>query len=146
MPPKYRKRFVLLLLALVISSAAFQTVQACVCPDGDDLTLGKFKSARFVVVNKIVSVHKEPKIQIVFNGGEVTREPLMVITSVKMIVEDVYKGDLKAGDEKIFGQGESSCLMEFREEGVGTRTTCLPSWRRESRNGLTERLRIYSKQ
>jgi hypothetical protein len=45
----------------------------------------------------------------------------MTIVSIKMIVEKVYKGDLKAGDEMIFGQGESNCLVEFQEEEVGTK-------------------------
>jgi hypothetical protein len=38
-----------------------------------------------------------------------------------MIVERVYKGDLNAGEETIFGQGGSDCLVEFREEEVGTK-------------------------
>ena len=38
-----------------------------------------------------------------------------------MIVEKVYKGDLKAGDEMIFGKGESECLVEFDEDEVGAK-------------------------
>jgi hypothetical protein len=103
MTRKHRKRFVLLLLVLITFLAAGQTVQACVCPDGDDSTLGRFESARFVVVNKVVSVNKQP--------GTITT-----------IVEKVYKGDLKAGDEMIFRQGENAdCLVTFQDEDVGAK-------------------------
>ena len=120
MAPKHRKKFVFLLLVLVAFLAAEQTVQACVCPDGDDSTLGKFESARFVVVNKIISVNKQPGFQTVSGGAEVNQEP--IITSITTIVEKVYKGDLKVGDEMIFGQGDhADCLVEFEEEEVGAK-------------------------
>ena len=121
MTPKHRKRFVLLLLVLVTFLAAGQAVRACVCPEGDDSTLGKFESARFVVVNKIISVQKEPRVRVVSNGAEVTHEPIMTIVSIKMIVEKVYKGNLKVGDEMIFGQGDSDCLLKFQEREIGTK-------------------------
>ena len=121
MTARYRKRFVLAMLVLVTFLAVGQTVQACVCADGDNSTLGKFESARFVVVNKIISVQKQPRVQLVSNGAKVIRKPIMTITSIKMIVEKVYKGNLKVGEEMIFGQGESDCLVEFREEEVGTK-------------------------
>lgn len=113
------QRFVLLLLVVVAFLAAGQCVQACHCPDRDESTLGKFERARFVVVNRIISVNKEPRVRTVYSGTEVIPEPFMAITSITMIVEKVYKGDLKAGDEMIFGQGESECLVEFQEEQVG---------------------------
>lgn len=119
MTHKFEKRFVLLLLSLVTLLAVGQDVQACVCSVSDDSTLGKFNRAQFVVVNKIVSVNKEPRLQVVFHGTTSTREPVMTITSITMIVEKVYKGNLKAGDEMIFEQGEGNCMMQFREEDVG---------------------------
>ena len=121
MTPHYRNRFVLLLPVLVTLVGVAQSVQACVCAGGDNSTLGKFESARFVVVNKIISVHKEPAVQSVSSGAETTHTPIMTIVSVKMIVEKVYKGDLKVGDEMIFGQGGSDCLVDFREDEVGTK-------------------------
>ena len=121
MTSNYRKRFVLLWLVLLAFLAVARSAQACKCPDGDDSTLGKFERARFVVVNKITSVNKEPRVRVVYSGTEVINEPFMAITSITMIVEKVYKGDLKAGDEMIFGQGESECLVEFQEEEVGAK-------------------------
>jgi hypothetical protein len=121
MTPKIRKRFVLLLLVLVSFFAADQSVRACGCPEGDDSHSASLRVRNFVVVNKIISVHKEPRVRIVSNGAEVTHESIMTIVSIKMIVEKVYKGNLKAGDEMIFGQGESNCLVEFQEEEVGTK-------------------------
>ena len=105
MTPRRRNRFVPLLLVLFTFLAAGQTVLACVCPGGDNSTLGKFESARFVVVNKIISVNKQTAVQ-----------------TVTTIVEKVYKGDLKAGDEMIFGQVENAdCWMEFQEGDVGAK-------------------------
>jgi hypothetical protein len=121
MIPKYRRRFVLLLPVIVTLIGAAQTVRACVCTDGDNSTLGRFESARFVVVNKIVSVHKEPRVEVVSTAGRTTHEPIMTIVSIKMIVEKVYKGNLKVGSEMIFGQGESNCVVDFREEEVGAK-------------------------
>ena len=121
MTQKYQNRFVLPLLVLVIFFVADRTVQACVCSGGDNSTLGKFESAQNVVVNKIVSLHKEPRVRVVSSGGEVRREPIMTIVSIKMIVEKVYKGNLKAGDEMIFGQGENYCSEKFEEKEVGAR-------------------------
>lgn len=96
----------MLLLLLLTFLAGVGTIQGCVCPDGDNSALGKFESARFVVVNKITSVNK----------------PATTITSITTIVEKVYKGNLKAGDEMIFGQGENAdCLVNFREEYVGAK-------------------------
>lgn len=120
MTPNYRKRLVRWLLVLITFLALVQAVQACVCSKRDDSTLGKFDRARFVVVNKIISVQKEPRVRIIYSGKGVIREPIMTIVSIKMIVEKVYKGDLKVGDDMIFGQGESDCLVEFDENEVGT--------------------------
>src|ERR1044072_337729 len=120
MTSKDRKRFFRWLLVLVTFLAAAYAVQACVCSARDDSTLGKFEKARFVVVNKIVSLQKEPRVRIVYSGKEEIREPIMTIVSIKMIVERVYKGDLKVGDEMIFTQVESDCFVEFDEDQVGT--------------------------
>ena len=53
MSRKYQNRFVLPVLVLLTFLAVAQRVQACQCPGGDNSTLGKFESARFVVVNKL---------------------------------------------------------------------------------------------
>jgi len=122
MTPKHRRRFILLSLVLVTFFKVEATVQACVCPDGDDSTLGKFESARFVVVNKIISVNKQSAVQTVYSGGEVIHQPITTITSITTIVDKVYKGNLKAGDEMIFRQGQNAdCLVNFQAEEVGAK-------------------------
>src|SRR5687768_12176080 len=118
MPPKYRKRFVLLFLALVISSAAFQTVQACVCPDGDDSTLGKFKSARFVVVNKIVPVYKEPKLQIVSNSDPeiclaVVHDPFVLFREIGTNKLPEAVGTIKLPERQINGSSYKAGCYGF---------------------------------
>ena len=120
MTPKHRKRFLLLFVVLITFLTVAQTVQACDCPDEDASILGKFESSRFVVVNRIISVNKEPFVQTVYRGTEEIQEPLMKIRSVTTIVEKVYKGNLKVGDEMIFKQGGyEDCLVEFYEDEVG---------------------------
>lgn len=121
MTPTHRKKFVLLLPVLV-TLMAVQTVEACECRDSDDSTLGRFETARFVVVNRIISVNKQPAVETIYRGAEVIREPIEIVTSITTIVEKVYKGDLKAGDQMIFGQGKhGDCFTKFRDEDVGAR-------------------------
>ncbi|HEY0765354.1 MAG TPA: carboxypeptidase-like regulatory domain-containing protein [Pyrinomonadaceae bacterium] len=120
MTPKHRKRFLLLFVVLITFLTVGQTVHACDCPDEDRSILGKFESSRFVVVNRIISVNKEPGVQTVYRGTEEIQEPIMRITSVTTIVEKVYKGNLKVGDEMIFKQGGyEDCFVEFDQDEVG---------------------------
>jgi hypothetical protein len=77
MSRKYQNRFVLPVLVLLTFLVVAQRVQACQCPGGDNSTLGKFESARFVVVNKIISVNKEPRVRIVYSGAEEIHEPFI---------------------------------------------------------------------
>ena len=122
MAPKHLTKFVLPLLVLVTLLALDQTAQACGCPDGDDSTLGKFQSARFVVVNRIVSVNTQQGFQTVYSGGETRQEPITNITSITTIVEKVYKGNLKTGDVMTFGQGDDAdCTVSFLEKEAGAK-------------------------
>ena len=71
------QRFVLLFLVLPAFLGAGQRIQACQCPHRDYSTLGKFNNARFVVVNKIISVNKEQRVRTVYSGAQVIHEPFM---------------------------------------------------------------------
>lgn len=85
---------------------AAKTVGACVCTDADDTVLGKFEDARFVVIAKVLAVEKSQ----------------LDTTQTKMVIEKVYKGNLRVGQEMIFGQGErESCFKEFDKDYVGTK-------------------------
>lgn len=56
----------------------------------------------------------------VYSDGKEIQEPITTFTSITTIVEKVYKGNLKAGDEMIFGQGENAdCFVNFQEQDVG---------------------------
>ena len=80
---------------------AAKTLSACECPDTDDTVLGKFEDARFVVIAKVTAVET---------------------SHTKMVVEKVYKGNLRVGEEMIFGQGESgSCSKDFNERHIGAK-------------------------
>ena len=99
-------RHVQLLIFAIIFFAA-KTVVACVCPDTDDTVLGKFKAARFVVIAKVVAIDERPQVE---------------TTRAKMIVEQVYKGNLRVGQEMFFGQGKSgSCFDNFDPDDIGAK-------------------------
>ena len=90
---------------LVILLLAAKTVGACTCPDADDTVLGKFEDARFVVIARVLAVEKLPD-----------------IVHARMVVEKVYKGNLRVGQEMIFGEGErGSCVEDFDEREVGAK-------------------------
>ncbi len=83
---------------------------ACSCM-GTCTVGGSYEGASVVVIARAVSVEKaEPGAGY---GG---------IRSTKMIVEKVFKGDLKAGDEMTFGQGAGmDCIWGFDQQSVGRR-------------------------
>ncbi len=90
--------FILLLLAA-------KTVGACQCPDADDTVLDKFEDARFVVIARVLAVEKLPE-----------------TVHTRMVIEKVYKGTLRVGQEMIFGEGErGSCVEDFDQDEIGTK-------------------------
>lgn len=90
-----------------------QSVFACSCGDKPTV-LESYKGAELIVATKFVSVNKVSERQDEDDDG--------YIKSVKMVVERVFKGDVKVGDELIIGQGDGvSCAMVFEEESIGNK-------------------------
>lgn len=88
-----------------------QNLFACSC-HGKPTVLESFEESESIVIVKIVSFEKTRKKRGEYDTG--------YISSIKTVVEKVYKGNVKVGDELIFGQGDDiSCVIVFREEWVG---------------------------
>jgi hypothetical protein len=100
-----RSGVVLQFLIFITLFLAAKTVGACVCNDRDYTVLGRFEAARFVIIARVLAVEKIP-------------EP--GTTRTRMVIEKVYKGNLRVGQEMIFGQGEGgNCVADFDESDVG---------------------------
>lgn len=105
-----------ILTAAIAFLAAFfivfpQEARACSCR-ARPTVLDSYESSELVVAAKLVSVEKirEKERQYDIN----------YITSVKMIVEKVYKGQVKVGEELTFRQGGGAdCIWTFDEEDIG---------------------------
>jgi hypothetical protein len=97
--------FLLLIFAALLFNA--RTAQACSCA-GTSTVLDAFDHAAVVVVARVVGVDRREK------GSD-----FRGIRSTKMVAEKVFKGNLKAGDEMIFGQGGGAdCIWTFDEESI----------------------------
>ena len=92
-----------------------RSVLACQC--GPQITvLQAFDNSDLIIITKAVSVEKSD-IRIAHNFPYVNG-----VKSTKMIVEKVYKGDAKSGDELIFDQGgPGDCVFTFDEKDVGNK-------------------------
>ncbi|HEU4767553.1 MAG TPA: hypothetical protein VFS77_09260 [Pyrinomonadaceae bacterium] len=74
--------------------------------------LDAYESAEVVVVARVLSVErsKEQDKRVHYGG----------VTSSRLVVEKVYKGDVRAGDELEFFQGGGAdCVWAFRESDIG---------------------------
>ena len=118
------------LLFLIFSA---QNVVACSCMAKPTL-LESFEESNLVIVAKLISVEKQknmvdedtdeendPDAGEEKDADENDRDPRS-IRSVKMLVEKVYKGNVKAGDILTFGQGGGAdCIWTYRESWIGSR-------------------------
>src|SRR3954470_7915457 len=88
----------LVLGPLMILLFADMTAFACWCRSAGPV-LDEFESSKLVLVTRIVSVEKE---------------------QAKLIIERVFKGNAKVGDELKFAQGDfNDCVRRFDAEEVG---------------------------
>ena len=84
---------------------------ACSCFARPTL-LDSYESSKLVVTTKLASVEKIREKSGKYDVG--------YIRSAKMVVEKVYKGTVKVGDELIFAQGGGAdCIWTFDEEWIG---------------------------
>ncbi len=100
----------LLPISLMFVSLAFgaQAAKACSC-GGKPTVLTEYEWANVVVVVQVTSVEKSEK------GVDRVRY-------TKAIVEEAFKGKIKAGEEIVFGQGGGAdCIWTFRETNIGER-------------------------
>ncbi len=107
----FQKRIVFALFFVTLFFLSQQTSFACSCGSRPTV-LDEHKSSEVIIIAKAVSVEKADK-----EKGEYFQED---IKSTKWVVEKVYKGNVKAGDEISIGQGDgSNCYMIFKEKVVG---------------------------
>ncbi len=100
----------LFLLVLVGFLLDVRVATACSCRPTPTV-LEAYERAEVVVIARVVSVEKSEHGE--GYGG---------INSTKMVVEKVFKGDLKAGDEMAFAQGAGTdCVWGFYQNSVGQR-------------------------
>ncbi len=105
-----KKLFVVLFFAAVFFVNQ-QSVYACSCA-AKPTVLDSFERSELVIAARVVSVEKirEKK----------DKYDIEYIKSTKMVVEKVYKGNVKVGDELTFGQGGGSdCIWTFDEKYIG---------------------------
>lgn len=105
---------ILIFLSVVLAFLFFsaKSANACVSKENNLTTLEKFEKFDFVIVAKGVSGEK-------FNSGEKFYRPFP-IKSIKMVVEKVFKGNLKIDDEVIILGGNGYDDFEpFREDDIG---------------------------
>jgi hypothetical protein len=99
-----------LVITILVSS---QTVLACSCA-GKPTVLDSFEGSAIVVATKLISVEKVREKEREHDIGS--------IRSARMLVEKVYKGNVKEGDILTFAQGGGAdCIWTFEEEWVGSR-------------------------
>ena len=109
----YRKCFSFLLLTCAALLFGAREAKACECSLEPITVLDAYDDAAVVVIARVASVKKSGKDA----GHEVER-----ISSTGMIVEQVFKGGVKVGDEMTFRQGDpGECVWAFDEKEIGLR-------------------------
>jgi hypothetical protein len=98
--------FLFLLFILTVFIVDVRTVSACSCA-GTPTVLSQYEWAKNIVIVRAVSFEK-------------SETGIDGIASTKMVVEKVFKGDLKAGDEMVFAQGGGGdCIWTFQKKDAG---------------------------
>jgi Carboxypeptidase regulatory-like domain len=105
------KRLALFAFACAAVLFAARDARACSCA-AEPSVLDSFEWAEVVVVTRVLSVEK------VYAKGAAERGGYFV-RSTRMIVEKVFKGDPRPGEEMSFGQGGANCVWTFGEGDVG---------------------------
>jgi len=101
----------LLVLSSLLLTATAQNVLACQC-GAQRTVLDEFDASDEVVILRALSVEKVLSTE---NQWYVDN-----VRSTRLIVEKVFKGKLKIGEEIVFGQGGGAdCIWTFDDESVG---------------------------
>lgn len=109
----YKSCLSCLLLIFAVLYVGAGEAHACSCGPTPTV-LEAYEGAGFVVITRIVSVEKavpeKDDVEHYVDG----------VKSTRMIIERVFKGNMKVGDELIFGQGGGAdCIFTFSEESIG---------------------------
>jgi hypothetical protein len=110
--------FLLLVFALLCFGA--REAHACSCMPPSPV-LDAYESADHVVITRVVSVEKA-EAEKAAPEGQMSSGEFYVdgVKSTRMMIERVFKGSLKAGDEITFAQGGGGdCIWTFSEKLVG---------------------------
>src|SRR5688500_2776700 len=114
---------------LLQTSIAF----ACTCAPKRPV-LDEYEWAQVVIIARIASVEKAAK-------ADKTEHDYGVRSS-RLVVERVYKGDVRVGEELVFAQGNgTNCLMRFSEETIGDRILVRSEERRVGKESRSESAR-----
>ncbi len=109
-------------LLLIFVGLIFHAPEALACSCGPKSTvLDSYNGSDVVVVTRVVSVEKTENAA---PNGMMSDGTNYVhgVKSTTMIVEKVFKGGVKAGDEMTFGQGGGAdCIWTFSEADIGRR-------------------------
>ena len=104
-------RFLLLSLVFLTLAGAAKTAQACSCGPRPTV-LDSYDGSDVVIITRLLSVEK----------AEDTEERHYVdgVRSATMVVEKVFKGNIKVNDQIVFGQGGGAdCIWTFNEKWIG---------------------------
>ncbi|MBN8724264.1 MAG: hypothetical protein J0M03_15110 [Acidobacteria bacterium] len=103
----YKTCFLNLLFLFVVLFLDVNIAFGCSCLPAPPL-LDAYEKADTVVITRVVSLEREP--------GTTNYQGVL---STKMVVEKVFKGNLKIGDQMIFGQGlGGTCVWTFRDSDI----------------------------
>lgn len=106
----FRKKTVFVVFALIVLFAQTDAF-GCICGK-EPPVLDAFDSAGAVVTARLVSVER--------NAEKRGEDTFVFITSTRMVVEKVYKGDFKTNDEIVFRQDFiGGCRWYFHEDMTG---------------------------
>jgi hypothetical protein len=102
----YKTCFLFLLFILTVFVVDVRTANACSC-GGKPTVLSEYEWANTIVIVRALSFEKSER---AVDG----------IASTKVIVEKIFKGNLKTGDEMVFGQGGGAdCIWTFDQKDSG---------------------------
>lgn len=118
-----KSKISIFIFCLLFSCAFAQTTFACSCRAKSPV-LEEFEGSDLVVIAKAVSVEMKEEAKGVDLEAEIKKSgydnTYDFVKSTKMIVEKVYKGNVKVGDELLFGQGGGAdCIWTFGIKVVG---------------------------
>lgn len=106
-----KKILVLFSFVLFTILLSVQNILACSCL-AKSTALDSYESSDLVIATKLISVKKVREKEDEYD--------IRYITSVKMLVEKVYKGNVKIGDELTFAQGGGAdCIWTYEEKLIG---------------------------